>query len=83
MSTVDGTLDSSRWRSLVTLTRVDSMDELNREQQEVRKWNRSDRRGTGHPWKKEGRVRGLAHKVGGPDVEVRGSHSSECSSEQS
>lgn len=27
MHTVDVSLDSTRWRSLVTLTRVDSMDE--------------------------------------------------------
>lgn len=83
MSTVDGSVDSSRWRSWVTLTRVDSMDDLNREQQEVRKQNRSDRRGAGHPWKKEGSVHGPAHKVGGPEVGMTGSHFSQCSSEQS
>lgn len=40
----------------------------------MRKWNRSDRKGTGHPWKEEGGVRGLANKAGGPDGVIRGSH---------
>lgn len=45
----------------------------------MRKWNRSDRKGTGHPWKEEGGVRGLANKAGGPDGVITGSHSSKCS----
>lgn len=31
----------------------------------MKKWSRSDSRETGHPWKEEGSVHGLANKIGG------------------
>ena len=40
----------------------------------MRKWNRSDRSETGHPRKEEGRVCGLANKIGGPVGVMTGSH---------